>query len=209
MMTALQDLGHLVEVIGCTADGVTRLVRVVVRKRQTRGLISYGATQREVEALGEAAHHEGLDAVEHPRRGPDSQVEQDFAPAVGEVHDKGAALLEGLLDVDPQKVDETGAEGGRRQAERHVQHGAHGGDNHAPALAGRGLPQAARAGEAVGRDLGLAVGAGRALGIGRGEKRVLLAKVPPCRLVVTVSHCHSPLPLSGSRRSAGRRDRCA
>ena len=70
---ALQHLGDLVQVVGCTADGVSGLVGVIVGKRQAPDLGRDLTAQAQVQALGKARHDQGLHGVEDPRGRPDAQ----------------------------------------------------------------------------------------------------------------------------------------
>ena len=70
---ALQHLGDLVQVVGCTADGVSGLVGVIVGKRQAPDLGRNLTAQAQVQALGKARHDQGLHGVEDPRGRPDAQ----------------------------------------------------------------------------------------------------------------------------------------
>ena len=151
--TALQHLGHLVEVVGRTADGVAGLVRVVVGQRQARALLGDPLAKAQIQALGEARHDEHLHGVEEPRRGPDAEKHEDLLAAVSDRGDEGLALREGGLDVGPEQVDEVRAVRRRPERAGNVGNGAERRDDEPPALAARRAPEASRRAEGVRGDL--------------------------------------------------------
>ena len=134
---ALQDLGHLVQVVRGAADGVARLVRVEVAKRQALDLARYLLAQLQVQPLREARHDQGLHAVERPRKHPDAQVDQNVHAAVLHGDAKRLPVCERLLDARPQVVDKACCVHGRHEVGRDVQHRRDGCDHKAPANAGR------------------------------------------------------------------------
>ena len=151
----LQDLRHLVEVVGGAAHDLTRAVRIEEGERQTVHLLRELVAQRQVEALGETGHREALQRVERRREHPYAQVDGDGATAGLPSDDEGLALGERTLDARPEHVDDVRRERRRRDGERGVERDGDDDEHEPPVLVARLAPQARDGAPDVARHFGL------------------------------------------------------
>ena len=167
---ALHALGHLVQVVGRTADDLAGTMRVKVGKRQTVELLCDAVAQAQVEALGNARHQKALECVERGGGGPDHKVDKDGPAAVLPGNAEGGVVGKRQLHVPPQLIDHAGAVSRRRGVKDGIEHDTREHDIEAPMVAGGLAPQAAhrRPGVAGRLVLVLVVNVAHALRLGAG-----------------------------------------
>ena len=153
--TALQHLGHLVEVVRRAAHDVAGFVGVEILEREHIELLRDSVAKLKVEAFCKARHGERLKRVERPCNRPDAQEDEALSPAGIPADAERRAHGERLLDVRPQQVDEVGAVCRRGDLRHRVAHDAHEHHGEAPVLPARCLPQAPHHGKRIARHLGV------------------------------------------------------
>ena len=167
---ALHALGHLVQVVGRTADDLTGTMRVKEGKRQTVELLRDAVAQAQIETLSDARHQKALERVERGSGRPNHKVDEDGPAAVLPGDVEGGIVGKRHLNVAPQLIDHAGAVSRRRGVKDDIEHDAREHDIEAPMVAGGLAPQAAhrRPGVAGRLVLVLVVNVAHALRLGAG-----------------------------------------
>ena len=141
--SALHTLGHLVQVVGRTADHFTGAMRVKVGERQAAELLRDAVAQTQVESLGDARHQKTLQRIERSGGCPDQKVDKDGLTALIPGDAEGRSAGKRHLYMAPQLVDNMSAICRRGGVKDDVEHNAREYNIEAPMVAGGLAPQAA------------------------------------------------------------------